>query len=264
MGIIGAEECSVLAIGLNPSGHLLEDVLLGTSNTNVGGRIGSSLKDELHSELLAGGTHDGDAAAHGLIAEVSGERDVHERVTAELVSSADDQIAAGHEVIVDSKVCRGLDYTRVLVSFTSDGDDVGSLLLDAAECLGGAGDCLVDDDRFHLRIVGKAADDADGRFSFIHEVVRIGDVLNDTTTGGRTIFADQPFCTTKVILGLRYGTGDHANVEVCGSRFCRRGFLRSLCKQESCCQKDTKNQSKGLFHFYFSPYVGKFPTYYDT
>src|SRR5690606_297021 len=112
--------------------------------------------------------------------------------------------------------------------------------------------------------VGKAGDDADGCFSLIHEVVRIGDMLDDATAGGRTIFADQPFSTTEVIFGLRYGTGDHANMEVSGSRCSRRGFLCALCKQESCCQENTMNQSKDLFHFYFSPYVGIFPSPNDT
>ncbi|OQA38972.1 MAG: hypothetical protein BWY50_02174 [Spirochaetes bacterium ADurb.Bin315] len=88
------------------------------------------------------------------------------------------------------------------MGFTGDGDDVGALLLDDPKRLGGPGDRLVDDDGLHLRIVGKAGDDADGRLLLIHEVVRIRYVLENTTTCNRTILGDQALCSSQVILGL--------------------------------------------------------------
>ncbi len=168
---------------------------------------------------------------------------MHECIATKLMSGADDQIAAGHKVIVDSEVCRGLNYRRILVGFTGDGDDVGSSLLDAAESLSGSRNGLVDNDGLHLRIIGETADDADGGLSFVHEVVRIGDVLDDATGRNRTILLDQAFCTTQIIFRLGDGTGNNTYVEVTGSGLGCCSFLCTLCKQETGGQQDAKNKS---------------------
>ena len=44
--VVGAEVGGLLAVGLDPLGHLLQDIGLGTGDTDVGGGIGSGLLTE--------------------------------------------------------------------------------------------------------------------------------------------------------------------------------------------------------------------------
>ncbi len=150
MCIVGAEVSSLFAVLLDPLGNLLKDVSLCAGNANVGGGVGSGLKDELHAELLAGSLHNRDTTAHSLISQVTGEGDVHEGIAAQLVRGADDQIAAGHEVVVGNQVGSGADLGQILVGLAGDAEDVRAALLDLAESLGGAGNGLVDDDGLHV------------------------------------------------------------------------------------------------------------------
>ncbi len=142
------------------------------------------------------------------------------------------------------------------MSFTGDGDDVGSSLLDAAESLSGSRNSLIDNDCLHFRIIGEAADYADGGLSFVHEVVRIGDVLNDATSGNGTILLDQAFSTTKIIFRLGDCTGDNTNMEVTGSGL-GAGSLY-LVQSRNWRQQDAKNRLRSFSLLLFA-LDGKFP-----
>ena len=85
---------------------------------------------KLHAELLAGRLHDGDAAAHGLVSEVAREGDMNKGVAAKLVRGADDEVAAGNEVVVAHEVGSGADLGQILMRLTGDAEDVGATLLD--------------------------------------------------------------------------------------------------------------------------------------
>ena len=101
--VVGAEVSGLLAVLADPLRHLLQDVSLSAGHANVRGGVGSGLFHQSHAKLLAGGLHDRQTAAHGLIGQMAGEGNVHEGIAAQLMSGADDQIAAGHEVVVASQ-----------------------------------------------------------------------------------------------------------------------------------------------------------------
>ena len=75
---------------------------------------------------------------------------MHEGVTAQLVSGADDEVAAGDEVVIADEVSSGADLGQVFVRLTCDAEDVRTAFLDAAESFGGAGNSLVNDDGLHV------------------------------------------------------------------------------------------------------------------
>ncbi len=102
---------------------------------------------------------------------------------------------------------------RVFVRLTGHEKDVGPLLLDAAEGLGGPRDSLVDHDDLHLGIVGEADDLADGGLHLGHEVVGIGDVLDHPALRDVPVGLDQGFGAAEVVLRLRNGPRDHSDVE---------------------------------------------------
>ena len=210
MGVIGAEVGGVFAVLLNPFGNLLKDVGLSTGNTDVRGGVGSGLKDEGHTELFAGGLHDGNTAAHGLIGHVTREGDMDEGVAAKLVGGADDQVAAGNEVVVADQIGSAADFGQVFVGLTGNAEDVGATLFDLTEGLGGAGDGLVDDDGLHLRIVRHVDDGLDGGLKLFGEVVGIDRELYAVLAVHRL----ESFRAAAVVFALGDGTGDDADVEI--------------------------------------------------
>ena len=212
MGVVGAEVGGVLTVLLDPGGDVLQDISLSAGDTHVGGGVGSGLQDELHVELLAGLLHDGHTAAHGLIGHVPGEGDVHEGVGAQLVSGADDQVAAGDEVVVAHQVCGRTDFRQVLVALAGDAQDVGAALLDLGERLGSAGDRLVDDDGLHQRIVGHVDDGLDRSLQLLGEVVGVGGELHLVLA----VLGLNGLRAAQVVLGLGHGTGDDADVPILG------------------------------------------------
>ena len=212
MGVVGAEVSSVLAVLLDPLGHLLQNVSLSAGHANVRGGVGSSLQHELHVELLTGSLHDGHAAAHGLISHVTGEGNVHEGVAAQLVSSADDQVAAGDEVVVADQVSSGADLGQVLMGLTGNADDVRAGLLDLAESLSGAGNSLVHDDGLHLRIGGQVHDVLNGGLQLFGEVVGI----NGQRDHILAILRLESLGAAAVVLRLRDGAGHDADLVLFG------------------------------------------------
>ena len=70
---------------------------------------------------------------------------MYEGVAAQLVSGADDQVAAGNEVVVADQIGRAADLRQILVALTCDAQDVGAALFDLTERLGGARYGLVND-----------------------------------------------------------------------------------------------------------------------
>ena len=133
-----------------------------------------------------------------------------EGVRAQLVGGADDQIAAGHEVVVAHQVGGGADLGQVLMGLTGDAEDVGTALLDQAEGLGSAGDGLVDDDGLHQGIVGQVHDGLDSGFQLLGEVVGI-DAQGDLVLA---VFGLEGLSAAAVVLGLRNRAGDNADVVV--------------------------------------------------
>ena len=209
VGIVGAEVSSLFAVHLSPLGNLLQNVSLGAGDAHVGGGIGSGLQNKLHAELVAGGLHNGHTAGHGLIGHVAGEGDVHEGVTAQLVSGTDDQIATGNEVVVGGQVSSGTDLGQVLMGLTGNTDDVGAALLDLTESLGGARHSLVDNDGLHCGIIGHIDNGLNGGLQLFGEVVGVdcqGDVLF-------AVHSLEGLSTAAVVLGLRNGTGHDTDVE---------------------------------------------------
>ena len=53
---------------------------------------------------------------------------MYEGVAAQLVSGADDQVAAGNEVVVADQIGRAADLRQILVALTCDAQDVGAAL----------------------------------------------------------------------------------------------------------------------------------------
>ena len=225
--VIRAEVSSVLAVFLDPLRNLLKDISLRTGNTDVSGRVGRGLKDELHAKLLARSFHDGSAAAHGLIGHVAREGDVDEGVAAELMRSADDQVAAGYEVVVADEVGSGADLGEVLMGLAGDADDIGAAVLDLAERFGGARDGLVNDDRLHERVIRHVNDGLDGSFQLFGEVVGVDCESYLVFTVCRL----ERFRAAAVVLGLGNRTGYDADVPIFGAFCIRRfvcGFIRSV------------------------------------
>ena len=212
MGVVGAEVGGILTVLLDPLGGLLQHVGLGAGDAHVGGGIGSGLQDELHAELLAGLLHDGHTAAHGLIGHVPGEGDVDKGVAAQLVGGADDQVAAGDEVVVAHQVGGGAHHGQILVGLAGDAQDVGAALLDLSEGLGGAGDGLVDDDGLHQRIVGHVDDGLDRGLQLLGEVVGISGQLDLILA----VLGLNGLGAAQVVLRLRDGAGNDADVPVPG------------------------------------------------
>ena len=221
MSIVRAEECRVLTVLLDPVLGVLEDVLLCTCDTDVACRIRSGDVDEGHAEILTGLHHDGPAASHGLHGQVAGEGDVDEGVASKLMGGVDHEVAAGDEVVVADQVGGGGDDTRILVGLTCDADDVGPDFLDPPESLGRARNGLVDDDGLHQGVVGKAGDDGDRGLLLLHEVVRIGQVLDHATLVDGTVLGDEGLGTPEVVLALGDRTGDDTDVGLLGD--IRRG-----------------------------------------
>ena len=206
--VVGAEVSGLLAVLAHPLGNLFKDVSLRTGNADVRGGVGSGLHLEAHAELLAGRLHDGDAAAHGLVSEVAREGDMNKGVAAKLVRGADDEVAAGNEVVVAHEVGSRADLRQILMRLTGDAEDVGATLLDLAEGLGRAGDGLVDDDRLHVGVVGQVDDALDGGLQLFGEVVGIGHE-------GDVILAVElleRFRAAAVVLRLGDGTGHDTDV----------------------------------------------------
>ncbi len=211
---------------------MLEDVGLGAGGADVRlGGVGSGFQHEVHAELFAGGLHDSDAAAHGLIAHVTREGDVHEGVAAQLVSGADHQIAAGDKVIIAHQVGRRADLGQVFVGFAGNAEDVRAHFLDLAEGFGGAGHGLVDDDGLHQRVIGKVHDGLDGGFDFFGEVVGINGQLHHVFPVHRL----EGLRAAAVILGLGNGTGDDADMELflSGSKSRQRKHHRGAQQQRN-------------------------------
>ena len=223
VSVVGAEVSGLLAVGLGPLGDLLQDVSLRAGHADVRGGIGSSLHNELHAELLAGGLHDRDTTAHGLISQVTGEGDVHKGVTAQLVSGADDQIAASHEVVVAHQIGSGADLEQILMGLAGDAQDVGADLLDLTERLGGAGDGLVDDDGLHVGVISQVHDGLDGGLQLLGEVIGIDGQLDHILT----VQGLESLGAAAVVLGLRNGAGHDADVDV-ALGFRVSGLRRSL------------------------------------
>ena len=208
MGIVGTEVSRLLAILLNPLGHLLQNISLSAGHANVRGGIGSGFQHEVHAKLLAGGLHDGHTAGHGLVRHMPGEGDVHEGVAAQLVGSTDDQVAAGHEVVVAHQVGSGADLGQVLVGLAGNAEDVRPGLLDLTEGLGNAGDGLVHDDRLHLGVGGHIHNGLNGGLQLVAEVVGVGGQLDHILA----VLFLEGLSTAAVIIRLRDGTGHDTNV----------------------------------------------------
>ena len=221
MCVVGAEVSSLFAVLLDPLGNLLKDVSLCAGNANVGGGVGSGLKDELHAELFAGSLHDGNTAAHGLISHVAREGDMNKGVAAELVRGADDEVAAGNKVVVADEVSSGADLGQVFVGLTGDADDVGAALLDLTEGLGRAGNALVDDDRLHVGVVREVDDGLNGGLQLFGEVVGIDGKLDHLFAVHRL----EGFRAAAVVLGLGDGAGDDADMDIAGLLGRSLGFL---------------------------------------
>ena len=140
---------------------------------------------------------------------------MHEVGAAQLVGGADDQVAAGDEVVVADQVGSGTDLGQVLVGLAGDAQDVGTALLDLAEGLGGAGDGLVDNDSLHVGVVGQSGNSLDGGLHLFAEVVGIGSQNNPVLA----IHGLEGLGAAAVVLRLRDGTGDDADfVGVAGLR----------------------------------------------
>ena len=135
---------------------------------------------------------------------------MHEGVAAQLVGGADDQIAAGHEVIVAHQVGSGADLEQILMGLAGDAQDVGADLLDLTERLGGAGDGLVDDDGLHVGVISQVHDSLDGGLQLLGEVIGIDGQLDHILT----VQGPESLGAAAVVLGLRNGAGHDADVDV--------------------------------------------------
>ena len=120
------------------------------------------------------------------------------------------------------------------MSLTCDTDDVRSSLLDSSESFCCAGNCLVDNDSLHERIVCKTCNDTDCCLLLFHEVIRICKVLDHAAFVDRTVLCDKSFGTSEVILRLGNSTCYDTDVE-----FFRNFYSRS----SSCCLFSCSNRS---------------------
>ena len=134
------------------------------------------------------------------------------------MSSADDQIAAGHEVIIADQIRSGADFRKVFMRFTCDAEDVRSLLLDLTERFRRARDCLVYDDGLHIRVISEVDDGLNRCLKLFRKVIRIDGQRHAVLT----VHLLKCFGASSVILRLGYGTRDDTNVVITvHNRFCR-------------------------------------------
>ena len=153
------------------------------------------------------------------------EGDVNEGVTAQLVSGADDEVAAGDEVVIADEVSSGADLGQVFVRLTCDAEDVRAAFLDAAESLGGAGNSLVNDDGLHVGVIGEVNDGLDGGLELFSEVVGVDGQLDHILA----VHCLESLGAAAVVLGLRDGTGDYADVDIAGGSSVVSCGVISLC-----------------------------------
>ena len=83
--------------------------------------------------------------------------------------------------------------------FTGKEQYVRAFFPNALKCLRGSGNCRVDDNRLHERVVRKSGNLCDGCFLLGHKIIRIGDMLNHTAGFNRPVHFDQFFGAAKVI-----------------------------------------------------------------
>lgn len=173
---------------------------------------------------------------------MAGEGDVHEVGAAQLVGGADDQIAAGNEVVVADQIRSGADLRQVLMGLAGDAQDVGPALLDLTERLCGSGDSLVDDDGLDVGIVSQTGDLLNGGLHLIGEVVGIGGQDNAVLAIHRL----ECLGAAAIVLRLRDGAGDDADLEGIaggiGTAVTGRGFRAvptagGECQQHDGCQQ---------------------------
>ena len=69
------------------------------------------------------------------------------------MSSADNQVAAGNEIVVADQVSRASNLRKVLMALAGNTENVRACLFNLTESLGCAGNGLVHDDCLHLRVV---------------------------------------------------------------------------------------------------------------
>ena len=185
------------------------------------------------------------------------------------MSCFDDQVTTSYEVVVTYQICCTSDFRKVFVRFTCDTDDVRSLFFDLSESFCCSRYSLVNDDGFHIRIIGKVYDCLNSCFKFFCEVIWVNSQSNSVFT----IKCLESFCTTSVIFRLGYGTSYNTNVIIScsfffwcclfcccffsrSSFFCFCLYLLDRCcaiigaaaSYKAKCHNQSKNQTKTLFH----------------
>ena len=171
------------------------------------------------------------------------EGDVDEFLRAELLRGVDHEVAARHEVDADGEVGDARYDARVFLRLSGEAEDVGPLLLYAAEGFRRSGDCVVNDYDLHLRVVGEADYLRYGRLHFRHEVVGHRNVLDHSAVGDVAVFLNHALGAAVGVLGLRDRQGRYANVE---GGFRKRGRSHDERRGQS------KDQCAGLSHLHIS------------
>ena len=158
MSVIRAEKRRVLAVLLDPCGHVLKDILLRSGHTYIACGVGGCLEHELDSEILAGFLHDSAPESECLIAHMTGERDMHESLCAHFLSTERNRVASSDVVGVSRNIGGLSDNAGVFVGFARKEKYIVPLLSDSAEALSCSRNCLIDDDNLHQRVISKADD----------------------------------------------------------------------------------------------------------
>ena len=144
---------------------------------------------------------------------------MHKGIASQVVRALNDQISAGNKIVVDHKVRNGSDIFKIFKGFPGDAQNVRALFLDLPERFRRPFDRLIDNDRFHLGIIGQIHDRLDRDLFLLDKVIRI----NGKRHHIRPIFLLKGFGASPVVFGLRYRTRYDPDVKIVRVLFRFRG-----------------------------------------
>ena len=214
MRVVGAQEGRVLAVLVQPGGHLLQDELLGARHADIAEGVGSHLEEELEPQVLAGLLHDDASAPQGLEAHVAREGDVDELLGPDALGGQGNQVTAAEAVRVHHQVRGRAGDVQILVGLAHKQQDVGAPFPDVAEPFRCARNALADNDHLHLGVVGEPHQLADGGLHLRDEPVGVRDVDDHAPVFGAAVLVNQALGAAGGVLGRRDGAGHDADVEI--------------------------------------------------
>ena len=137
---------------------------------------------------------------------------MNEGIATQLVCRPDQKIATGYEITAYHQIRDRTDLREVFVYLTGNTQNVRTILLDLTKCLRRSVHRLVNDDSFHIRILGQVHDGLHRRVELFGKVVRIDGQRHPVLP----VFLLKSLRPPPVVLRLRDRAGDDTDVKVIG------------------------------------------------